>query len=342
MKKLLVLAAIVHVTLCFCFGQTEVESKVKAHISAADQHAMERRHVEAAAEITKAIAIDPQNAILFLIRAVYTMRPNSGDTSFYKDAETALALAPDNEDIVFRVIAVIEKFGDPDLCRKVLGAADALVLKHSQSVTAYSTRIRARTCVGDLIGAYNDMGMVEKLNPENRAIQSQKADLISKIGDSAEAVRLVQTAIEDLQKKLAEAKTDGEKADARQQLMFMLRARASLAENRGDQTAMIADLTRAIELVPGVLAYIARARAYQRMKRFPDAIADINRVMAIHPPEASKSLRYSNLMIRSEIYTDAGKYDEALTDLEECLRLYPATRVEIEKRMQQVKQKKLT
>lgn len=80
----------------------------------------------------------------------------------------------------------------------------------------------------------------------------------------------------------------------------------------------VAYFTRAIKYDPkNSDAYYQRARAYENLKLWDLAIADLNVVIAIHPKETSP------LNSRAMYYLWAGKYELALADCDEVLRRSP-------------------
>jgi tetratricopeptide (TPR) repeat protein len=94
--------------------------------------------------------------------------------------------------------------------------------------------------------------------------------------------------------------------------------RGDLHRARGDDERGIADLTRSIELNGPVRARLHRGIALARLKRFEEAVADQNAVLASDP---SPDERCWALVERGDAQAGLGRHDEAIQDFDAALAL---------------------
>jgi tetratricopeptide (TPR) repeat protein len=309
------------------------QSEVESFVQNANKISSSEKFAEAAAEMSKAIEIEPANAKLYIQRARFYQFAKD-EKSFYKDVDQALKLDADNEMIVMTASRLLLDTGNTSKCEEVMSLISAYISKHSQSDVAYDMRFRAKTCTGDITGAYNDVSTAMELNPQNVGYRTNRANLLSRLGDSKQALELFQLLINSLESKIAVLEKGHDKTQPNNELAMTYLSRAKIHERNGDEDLAIADLTKAVELVPNDIFFRARAFAYKKSGKFPEAIADLTK--AIY--ENSFGGLYAE---SAEIYILVGKYDDAIADYKECIKLIPSLKDRIEQRITTTKQKQL-
>ena len=97
-----------------------------------------------------------------------------------------------------------------------------------------------------------------------------------------------------------------------------LAGRGQTHKTAGRYEKALADLTRAIEVAPGLTWAIAdRGKTYQLMGRHEEALADLTRAIDLNPHLTSA------IADRGETYRAMGRYEEALADLNRAIEIDP-------------------
>lgn len=322
------------------FGQTTV-----ADISVNAYKLMRENKVgEALEEIGKAIGMEPNKAGPYIVRAnIHKFAKDYANVR--KDAERAIQLEPDSESTLIAVSRVLET-GFREDCERKSSFASSFISKIPSNAAAYAERSAVKACLEDIVGAFNDISQAVDLDPDVAVYKNNRANLISKLGDSEKAIDLYKMLIDDLRKKIIKEKGSFYDGRAASELTMAFLSRARVHERIGNIDLSIADLTSAVELKFSEIALTQRAAAYTKAGRFGDAIADLTKLIAFRQKEAKESGaedNNANIIIaslkgeRSGLYVRSGKYSEALSDLQECLLLDPLRKDRIEKRIAEVK-----
>ncbi|MGI8668061.1 MAG: tetratricopeptide repeat protein [Jatrophihabitans sp.] len=168
---------------------------------------------------------------------------------------------------------------------------------------AYYNRGDIRAGLGDLEGALADFDYTLELSPTFIAALINRAGLLAELGQDQAARRDVETglAIEPANPHLlsirgqldaaagdlAAAATAYDTAIAADPgLQAAWAGRASVAFERGDLAAAIEDLERALEIGDSAALRYNRAAAFLAAGRWDDALADLNRAVELDPADA--------------------------------------------------------
>lgn len=312
----------------------------------------ENKISEAIAEIGKAIAIEPKNPSRYIARAnIYRMAKDHANVR--KDAEFAIQLEPGSEKTLLGALRVLQTGARED-CERSLAFIDAYLATFSGSASVYGSRGMARSCLGDTLGAFADMSRAAELDPTETSYQNNRANMISRLGDDKKALELYQVIIDELKPKLIKEKGTGMEGNSLLDLRGIYRSRAAVHERMGNMDLAIADLTKGVELHEDENSLKPRFEAYRKTGRLTEAITDLSKMIVLskkpflpetNPPvapfavEGMKRRIAAQLFERSTLYTSLGKYQEALSDLKECLEYDPSGKDRIEKRIVEVKTK---
>lgn len=143
--------------------------------------------------------------------------------------------------------------------------------------------------------------------PGNVSVMSILADALDSNGDHDEAVLTNGYLLES-------ARNDFERSNA-------LLGRSNALVGAGKTLEALRDLNDAIGLAPSKSLYINRAFRYSDLKDYDAAIADFSTALSLLDKNSSDYIFY--LRERARTYQSAGKYDGALKDLDEILRISP-------------------
>lgn len=311
------------------------QATVAKHLENARRIAKTRDFSGAAAEVGHAIAIEPANIKLYLTRAGYrlTAREFAG---VREDVAKAWQLDPNREETLHLGSHLLDTGIEED-CRTMLAMADAFLEKNPASDRAFEARFRAKTCLGDTAGAFNDISMAAELNPDHPTHWMNVGRMISRFGNTVEAIRL-QTALVD--KKSAELSASDAKHRLRlsHELRVLLMGRSQLYQRNKEYELGLADVNRVVELFPTSGSLLYRARFYSHSDRHDEAIAEIDKILRMadkgqEKPEQKVSWKYNLYLERASILTAAGKIAGAIADIEAAIRLLPANRQQLETRI---------
>lgn len=322
------------------FGQTETgEITIRAYALM-----RENKVSESLEEIGKAIVMEPNKAGPYIVRAnIHKFAKDYANVR--KDAERAIQLEPDSESTLIAVSRVLET-GFREDCERKSSFASSFISKFPSNAAAYAERSAVKVCLEDIVGAFNDISQAVDLDTETAVYKNNRANLISKLGDSEKAIELYKMLIDDLRKKVIKEKGSFYDGRATSELTMAFLSRARVHERMGNTDLLIADLTSAVELKFSEIALRQRGAAYTKAGRFADAIVDLTKLIAFRQKETKESgaeNNQGNIIIasligeRSGLYVRIGRYPEALSDLQECLIHDPLRRDRIEKRIAEVK-----
>lgn len=306
---------------------------------------------EAIAEIGKAIAIEPKNPSRYLARAnIYWMTKDYANVR--KDAEFAIQLDPRSEKTLLSAVRVLQT-GSREDCERNLGFIDAFLATSPGSASVYGNRGMARSCLGDTLGAFADMSRAAELDPTETSYQNNRANMISRLGDDKKALELYQIIIDELKAKIVKEKGTGMEGHSLLDLQGIYRSRAAVYERMGNMELAIADLTSGIAVLQNENMLSLRYKAYRKAGRDSEALADISKMIVLAKAkfapgadpiapiavEGMKTIIAIRLFERASLYQTLEKYQEAISDLTECLQFDPKSKERFEKRIAEVKEK---
>ena len=308
------------------FAQTDIESFIKKSAEYSQQDKLD----EAAGELTKAIAVQPDNADLYLRRAdLYRFLDKKEDLA--ADANKAAALAPDNKQVILTATRLLRNI---ERCAESLTIINNYIFNRPENDEVLSARSQSNMCLGDWASAYQDTLKASELNPANNRYRSTQAGLLAKLGDSANSFEQFAELIKALETKLAKTANVGQKESLKRDLAEIYRIRAGVNHAKADNTAEFADLVKFIEYSPTEFSYRTRGKIYQDHQMYVEAIADYTEAVRLSPTNSIF------LLERGEIYAEAGKDEEALKDYQQSLKLDPTLKEIVGQKINYVRTRK--
>ena len=303
------------------FAQTEVESFIKKHFEYVEQNKLD----EAINELSKAIAIEPNNIRLYFFRAnVYLYKSDANGV--LSNVNQAINLNPlDYHDWITGAVTLLKV----KKCSEALILLDTFVAKDSTNAEIYSWRFSVKGCLKDDIGAFEEITKAIELDPKNNLYRTNQAHIISRMGDSEKAFELYKRLISSLENQSKAAKDENDKVKLQRELAMSYVSRSVIYEKNGNTDAMFTDLTRAVEsfsnqgISPKGFIYEIRARKYARYKMYDKAIADYTEAIKLEPT-------FINYFARGNIYMILEKYENAIRDFEQSLNFSPSNKSDIE------------
>ena len=305
------------------FAQTEVESIIKN----AQQLSNQEKFDEAVAEISKAIAIQPNNPDLYSHRANYNFL-SWKDALILEDAKKAASLNPTDRKVLYFSAQILQKSRH---YQEALRISDALMALGDVDWVGWSLRVSIKTHLEDFIGAFEDTTTAAGLFPQVNMFKQNQANLIRLLGDSDKALEMYNVLIASLEAKFGKIKGEDEKAQARRDLTSFLFSRAGLNFAKFNNEQALADLLNAVNYSPTEMTYLRRAKIYRERKMYSEALADLNKALEINKqPE-----QIMFLIERGDVYYLMQKYAEAIQDYEQVAKLD-------EKQLKEPMQKRIT
>jgi tetratricopeptide (TPR) repeat protein len=291
------------------FSQTEVERLIKS----SEEFSRRDQFAEAAEILTKAIALEPNNARLVFKRAEIFYGTAQKEKAV-NDLLRAAELAPDDSDMVIRTTNLLNYFEE---CSASVRILDRFIAKNSKSPEVYFRRATSRSCIDDPFGASDDFLAAVELAPATLSYRSEYLKHLSALGESKRAVESITKLILLLEKKGADPKLSSLHPGFVSDLSNLYRTRALLFHANGETENEFSDLARFVQLDRTYYNYQTRAHIYVEHQMFSEAIADHTEAIRLttdHAPIVS-------LLERAEVYVLAEKYAEAVADYEAALKL---------------------
>jgi len=282
------------------------------------------------AEVTKAIALEPNNAQLYLKRAnLYRLRGNAEAVA--SDVGKAVAISPNDLQIQFTAVRLLYEFQPK--CEQALAIINTAIANNPKSDEAFGWRYRVKTCLGDLTGALDDINKAVELNPQSTIHKSNQAFIQQRLAQTDNALENFNKLIESLEQKLKAAKDKNETENLKRELMMTYFSRSRVFAKSENFESMFADLNRAVEVYPIHYAYQTRARAYKWRKMYTESLNDLNKAIELNAEDAGI------IFDRAELYFVMQKYPEAIKDYEQILKLNMGMERLAETRIADAKQK---
>lgn len=311
------------------FAQTEVES----YLEKARQFNKEQKFEDAANEITKAIALQPNDADLYLTRANYYLFLDK-KAEILNDAQKAASLSPTDKKILYFSALILHKTQQH---REALKISDALMALGDVDRFGWSLRVGIKTHLEDFAGAFEDVSTAIELFPQDAMLKQNQANLIRLMGNSEKALEMYNKLIAKYEVKFSKATDKNEKATLGRDLAMFLFSRAGIYFAKFDKEKAQADLIKAGEYEKfNQYNYAFRARIYKSQKMYPEALADLT--AAIEYDKDDDDVTF--LIDRGDVYFAMGRFAEAIQDYEQVIKLDEAQLKEMmQKRIALAKQK---
>lgn len=328
MKHLSILLFALLILFVPAFAQTEVESLIKK----SEELERENKIPEAIGELTKAIAIDANNADLYLRRAQFYFGENKPD-AVLDDVNRAINLKPDDKPTLLTGTRYLR---NARKCAESLNLLNAFIFKNQTADDVFYARAHSKMCLDDWVGAYDDMTSAIELAPKNNNYITTQAGLLNRLGDSEKAFQKFADMIAGFEKKLNDTGDRGKQQTIKRDLARVYDMRARIYHTKGDTAAEFADYAKSIEYQNEDMDYANRAKVYFDHRMFEEAIADYTESLRI---SKNPKNNWIFLIERADAYVYAGKYDEAFKDYAEALKLNQTLKEPIDARIVWAKQK---
>jgi tetratricopeptide (TPR) repeat protein len=307
MKKLpLILLALFSLSI-FAAAQSAVEK----HLKQSEEFVALNQPAEAIGEMSKAIALEPGNARLYLLRAEIYFGSNNPE-AVVADVKKAVSLEPADKQTILTAARFLRNIRK---CAESLALLDEFIAGHESFDDVYYSRSHAKFCLEDLAGAFEDISTAAELAPKNTVYTTAQAGLIARLGDSGKALDFLAQLIARAETKLAKARSEPEKEAPRRDLARAYQTRAGIRHAKGETAAEFEDLAQFVKYSPDEFGYRHRARVYFDHQMFAEALADYAEIIRRRPGDEVF------LIERGDIYAAAGKFDEAARDYAKALEL---------------------
>ena len=304
---------IVLAVFCFAFNsfaQTEVETIIEKANRLLN---LDNQPEAAIVEINKAIAIEPQNGRLYAARANF-YRFTENNAEVLNDAQKAAQLSPTDRDVLYAGALVLHQTQQENEALKI---ADQLITLGDVNRFGWSLRIQIKMQLEDFAGAFEDVTTALELFPQENMFRQNQAVLLRLTGDPEKAMAIYNAVIASLETKLNKPKYQSQKEQIVRDLTNFLFSRAGYYLSKSNTESAQADLTKAVNYAPTDSNYYRRAKVYRELKMYAEAEADLTKSL-----EVFKTFDKIQILIeRGDIYVYERKYDEALKDYRETLKL---------------------
>lgn len=281
-------------------------------------------------EAGKAIQLEPNNPQLYLKRAhLYRLKQDAKAVS--SDVAKALGLNPNDISIQFDAVRLLYEL--PEQCEQALAIINSTIANNPKNDEAFEWRFRVKTCLGDLVGALDDINTAISLNPQKTVYKNNQALLQQRLGQTDNAVENFNQLIASLEQNLKAAKDANERENLRRELMMTYFSRSRIFAKNENFDAMFTDLNRAVEIHPIHYAYRTRAQAFKWRKMYAEAISDLTKAIELDAESAGL------LMDRGDVYFLMRKFPEAIADYEQTIKSNSGMEKLAEMRIAQAKQK---
>jgi tetratricopeptide (TPR) repeat protein/invasion protein IalB len=250
---------------------------------------------EAIAACTRMLALNPKNAVVFVVRGVAYFRRGDYDDAI-SDYERAIRLDP-------KLAVAYNDRGDAynhkgDYDRAISDYEQAIRLDPKLAI-AYNNRGDAYNHKGDYDRAISDYEQAIRLDPKLAIAYNNRGDAYRHKGDYDHAISDYEQAIR-LDPKLAIAYNN----------------RGESYHHKGDYDHAISDYDEGIRRDPKLaMAYNNRGDAYRDKGDYNHAISDYDEAIRLDPKLA---IAYNN---RGDAYHHKGDHDHAVADFDQALNL---------------------
>ncbi len=309
------------------FAQNPVETFRENASELSDQ----RNFVEAAVEIGKAIELQPTNADLFLKRAEYNWYAKNNQ-ALLSDVEKAVSINPTDKKILYYGAQLLHRSGNH---QQALKTCNELFSLGEPDYWAWQLIVHIKTHLEDFYGAFEDASTAIELFPDEAVFKQNQANLIRLLGNSDKAIDLYTSLISAYKKKLNAEKDEIKKERIRNDLLQFLFSRTRVYFETSRKDLAQADLNSAVEILPIARVYYQRARHYIMFKMYSEALPDLNKAIELD----NKKPEFSYFLDRGDIYYRMRKYNDAIQDYEQVVKLQDSLKEPMQRRIELAKQK---
>ena len=301
---------------------------------------VKKNYDNAISDLSKAIDLQPDHALLYALRASVYEEKDDYDKAI-ADYSRASKLEPGNVDFLIARGGAYKFKGDAS---SALADYDRVINLAPQHAPAYSARAALYMKRGDHVKAEPDFNKAVALSPDENTYKEraefyeERGNYDRAISDYTEIIKLnpnhssnflnrghaffqkgeLDRAIQDYDK--------GIELNPKSGILYGFRADAY--SKKGDDTKALADYGKAIELEPtNTLRYFGRARFYEKKGDFESAIAEYDRALKPTPGDKLatlyRSLAIDKIVLRGIAAEKKGELDQALKDYDSAIRLDP-------------------
>jgi len=308
------------------FGQSEIES----FINKSNQFQKEGKFDEAIVELSKAIAVQQNDANLYIERAnLYLLTQNK--QNLLADVKKARAISPTDKKSLYYGTLVVFKSGQ---YQESFTLINHLIALGEPDLPALELRVSILTHLEDFASAYEEITKVIELFPNENGLKHNQANLIRLMGDSDTALDSFSAQIVSLETKLSKIENKDAATRLKWDLSALFFSRANIYQNKFEIEKMKADLIKAVEWHPIPVNYERRANFYTKQKMYDDALADLTKAI-----EKDSDKNVGLFLRRGDVYYSMRKYLEAVKDYEQVLKQKTGLEQLAERRISQAKQK---
>jgi tetratricopeptide (TPR) repeat protein len=300
-----------------------------ALVQRGEEHRLAGRHVDAVADFTRTLELDPENAWATASRGqAYQAIGHYGDA--LADLDRAIELDPG---LLWAIV-------DRGLTYQAMERYDEAIADFTRAIELAPSYAWAIVNRGETFGymkryddAVADFTRAIELDPEqssvcSRGVTYRKMERYDDaLADFTHALELGPEYGPTVHRGLTyqfmrhydEALADLNRAvDLYPESALALAGRGETYRRMGHYDEALADLNHAIELYPdGGWPMVSRGLTYQSMERHDDALADLSYVIDDDPESAEA------LVGRGEIYLRLGRHDDALADFSRAIEIDP-------------------
>lgn len=313
----------------FCFAQTAAEEFIKK----SDEYLSENKLSEAIGELTKAIALHPENADLYLRRADLNFGVPDYEAA-EQDVNQALRLNPDDKPTILTAAKLLR---NSRKCTEAKSLLDGFIARQAASGDVFYARSHSKMRLGDWFGAYEDMFTASELTPPEAPLSNHYrttlAGMLSKVGESDKALEQLGKLIKFYHERFMKQGVERGKFNPDHTLSEVYRIRAGVYHAQKNESAEFADLAKSIEYNPLDFNYRIRAKIYADHEMYAEAAADYTQALknTLNPAIF--------LFERGEIYVEMKRFDEAVKDFNEAVKKDASFKDLAERRIALIKQK---
>lgn len=308
------------------FGQSEVESLRNK----SNQFQKEGKFDEAIVELSKLIAVQPNDVNLYIERAnLYLLTQNK--QSLLADVKKASAINPTDKKTLYYGTLSVFKSGQ---YQGSLTLVNALIALGEPDLPALELKVSILTHLEDFAAAYEELTRVIESFPNENRLKHNQANLIRLMGDSDTALDSFSAQIVSLESKLSKIENKEAAIRLKWDLSALFFSRANIYQNKYEIEKMKTDLIKAVEWHPIPVNYERRANFYTKQKMYDDALTDLTKAIE------TDSIKNVGLFLRrGDVYYSMHKYAEAIIDYEQVLKQKTGLEQLAERRISSAKRK---
>lgn len=255
--------------------------------------------------------------------------------SFTRSIRRAIHISDGDSLVLATATTLLVESQDQNDCNSALEFTTVHIAVHPPNDSAFSSRSKAKRCLGDFLGAFDDLTKALVLRPQDVSYLIGRGNIPNRLTDNQKALELYKIIIEDNTRLVGNVRP-GHSAITFKSLLASSYVNRSLIYKRlGDKDKQLADLSSAVEAYPES-NLLVRASAYQQYKMFDLAISDITnhiRLQELRYGPQNRKYLWQDYVHRAIFFADAGKLTEAIADYQKAIELFPVNREWLEKQI---------